>query len=195
MAPRLLVLLLTAACLAASSTSAAAASPKPCRWVSAKTVTHGSWWRGGHPFWWRTRWARGPLRRCVRPRAVLTDVKPNLGKPPIDGPVPRTPVSTPQDPLGHSVQVRALEFSLTLSRTAVAAGDVNVEFNTVYAEDPHDLHLRDSAGNERTLFSETAAELLPPPRKPFPIAAGDYVLFCALPGHEALGMSAPLQVR
>ena len=45
-----------------------------------------------------------------------------------------------------------------------------------------------------TLFGETAPELVPPPRQSFAIAAGDYVLFCSLPGHEALGMSAELGV-
>jgi hypothetical protein len=77
----------------------------------------------------------------------------------------------------------------------VGAGEVNVEFNTVSAEDPHDLRLRDSVRTERPLFGETAAELSPPPRQAFELAAGDYVLFCAIPGHEALGMSAPLSVR
>jgi hypothetical protein len=98
-------------------------------------------------------------------------------------------------PLSRSVQVKAREYSLTLSRTLVGAGEVMVEFNTVLAEDPHDLWLRDSRGGERRLFGETAPELVPPPRQAFPIAAGGYVLFCALPGHEALGMRAPLAVQ
>jgi hypothetical protein len=93
------------------------------------------------------------------------------------------------------VQVRAREYSLTLSRTVVAAGDVSVEFNTVEAEDPHDLQLRDSSGDAQTLFGETAPELVPPPRQTFPIAAGDYLLFCSLSGHEELGMRAQLSVR
>ena len=67
-----------------------------------------------------------------------------------------------------------------------------MEFNTVHAEDPHDLWLRDAAGAERRLYGETAPELVPPPRETFPIAAGDYLLFCSVSGHEALGMRAAL---
>jgi len=93
------------------------------------------------------------------------------------------------------VQVRAREYALTVSRPVVAAGDVNVEFNTVVAEDAHDLWVRDASGAVRQLFGETAAELVPPPRQPFPFAAGDYVLFCSLLGHEALGMRTELSVR
>ncbi len=97
--------------------------------------------------------------------------------------------------VAHSLQVRAREYSLTLSRSAVAAGEVNVEFHTVNAEDPHDLHLRASAGNERPLFDEIPPGLIPPPRHEFPFAPGDYVVFCSVPGHEALGMSTALRVR
>ena len=77
----------------------------------------------------------------------------------------------------------------------MAAGEVWIEFNTVAAEDPHDLQLRDGAGEERPLFAETAPGLVPPPRESFELPAGDYVLFCSLPGHEALGMRAGLGAK
>jgi hypothetical protein len=112
---------------------------------------------------------------------------------PEDGPAPG---QVPEgEVLGRSVQVRADEYSLTLSRSVVAAGLVTVEFNTVQAEDPHDLQLRSSLGGVQALFGETAPELVPPPRQAFEIPAGSYVLFCTLPGHEGLGMSANLSVR
>jgi hypothetical protein len=139
------------------------------------------------------------LRRC-RPGGTAAPELLNVGSPGSDLPTPPgpsspSPTAPPAEELGHSVQVRALEYSLALSRSVVAAGEVNVEFHTVNAEDPHDLNLRDANGAERPLFDETPAGQIPPPRQAFAFARGDYVLFCSLPGHEALGMSAKLRVR
>ena len=137
-------------------------------------------------------------RSCRRWRLAFPRALPVPGQEPLAGALPggesEPPELTPSDPLGRSLQVRADEYSLTLSRNVVAAGDVTIEFNTVYAEDPHDLRLRDGSGDERTLFAETPPELVPPPRQAFAIGAGDYVLFCSLPGHEQLGMRAELDV-
>jgi hypothetical protein len=132
--------------------------------------------------------ARAP-RRCMRWRVAAS-------LPGWPGPLPEGP-SQPSKPeeLGHSLQVRAREYSLTLSRTAVASGELHVEFNTMAAEDPHDLWLRDALGAEQVLFGETAPELVPPPRQVFSLAAGEYVLFCSVSGHEALGMRAAVSVR
>ena len=154
------------------------------------------------------RCTKGKTRQaCVRRRTATFKTKPDtaltaddLADAPSPGIPPDPPPGGPEPveeepPLGRSVQVRAREFSLTLSRSVVAAGDVNVEFNTVVAEDPHDLWLRAASGDERELFDETEPELVPPPRQRFAFTAGDYVLFCSLSGHEALGMSAPLEVR
>jgi len=139
------------------------------------------------------------LRRCRPGRTVASELS-NSAPPvsdPITPPGPSSPTATvpPEEELGHSVQVRAREYSLALSRSVVAAGEVNVEFHTVNAEDAHDLNLRDSSGAERPLFDETPAGLIPPPRQAFAFAPGDYVVFCSLPGHEALGMRATLRVR
>lgn len=147
----------------------------------------------------KRRGRRVPCSRLRAPRQHPSPA-PAPATPAPDAPLPEVPaesgpVSPPQEQQGHSVQVRAREYSLAMSRTTVAAGDVNVEFNTVNAEDPHDLWLRDSAGTGRPLFGETAPELLPPPRQPFAVAAGEYVLFCSVAGHEALGMSAQLSVK
>jgi hypothetical protein len=139
------------------------------------------------------------LRRC-RPGGTAAPELSNAASPGSHVPTPPGPSSpSPTAPLaeqlGHSVQVRAREYSLALSRSVVAAGAVNVEFHTVNAEDPHDLNLRDATGAERPLFDETPAGLIPPPRQAFTFAPGEYVLFCSLPGHEALGMSSTLRVR
>ena len=41
----------------------------------------------------------------------------------------------------YAVQVQGFEFGLQLSKAAVSAGDVRVEFNLARAEDPHNLWL------------------------------------------------------
>jgi hypothetical protein len=141
----------------------------------------------------RTRRRTLARRACLRWGAVVPGSRPGSGRP---APGPEAPVgATPPAVLPRSVSVRALEYSLTLSRTLVGAGEVNVEFNTVMAEDPHDLRLRDAAGGVRPLFGETPPGLVPPPRQSFPLAAGQYVLFCSVSGHEALGMRAGLTVE
>ena len=102
-------------------------------------------------------------------REVLVAPWPQAAAPPAQPSAPEPgQAAPPVEELAHSVQVRAREYSLTLSRSVVAAGEVNVEFHTVNAEDPHDLHLRDSAGNERPLFDETRrwAHPAPAPRVP-----------------------------
>jgi hypothetical protein len=139
------------------------------------------------------------LRVCRPGRTIAPELlnapAPVSNVPTLPGPsVPGTTIP-PAEELAHSVQVRAREYSLALSRSVVAAGEVNVEFHTVNAEDPHDLNLRDATAAERRLFDETPAGLIPPPREAFTFAPGDYVVFCSLPGHEALGMRALLRVR
>ncbi len=142
---------------------------------------------------------RATLRGCRRGRTTAPELlnapAPVPEVPTLPGPsVPGTTIP-PAEELGHSVQVRAREYSLALSRSVVAAGEVNVEFHTVNSEDPHDLNLRDATAAERPLFDEMPAGLIPPPRQTFTFAPGDYVVFCSLPGHEALGMRAMLRAR
>jgi hypothetical protein len=148
----------------------------------------------------RARAARvATLRRCRPARAAAPELSSLPGgvptRPVAPGPAEPVTQAPTAETLGHSVQVRAREYSLSLSRSVVAAGDVSVELQTVNAEDPHDLNVRDAKGAQRPLFEETPAGLVPPPRQAFAFAPGDYVLFCSLPGHEALGMQATLRVR
>lgn len=60
-------------------------------------------------------------------------------------------------------------------------------------EDPHDLKLRSPEGNEDSALAETPS--LGMSSGVFPLAAGNWTLFCSLEGHEALGMRATLRVR
>jgi uncharacterized cupredoxin-like copper-binding protein len=89
--------------------------------------------------------------------------------------------------------VSAREWSLTLSRPVVGAGNVTVELRNV-GEDPHDLVLSPDDGTHTRLagFSETGPGQLAKLKLPLP--AGRYLLWCSLAGHEALGMKATLRV-
>jgi plastocyanin len=91
------------------------------------------------------------------------------------------------------VQVTAREYSFTLSRQEVPAGEVVVEF-VDGGEDPHNLHLvqgteGEEAGGFPTSLPGTHADLA------LRLRPGSYTLFCSLPHHEERGMKATLLVR
>jgi plastocyanin len=123
---------------------------------------------------------------------------PVLGPP---GSEPSIPAGAGEAPAGDTspepttparVQVIAKEWSFTLSRPEVPAGRVIVEFVNG-GEDSHNLHLEPSqAGPEAGSFATS-----PPGThtdQAFNMPAGEYTLFCSLPGHEAKGMKATLKV-
>ena len=121
-------------------------------------------------------------------------------------PAPLAPTPTPtEDPDGHDVpdlppsnpralQVISGEFFLNLSKAEVLAGDVRVEFNNAYAEDPHDLHLirKNGDGDSYTFGELQSGEV---EAKTLNLKAGTWQLFCALPEHAERGMSANLKVN
>ena len=80
---------------------------------------------------------------------------------------------------------------LYLSRGTVLAGEVTIEFNNRFAQDPHNLRLRRGGASFGfpTVDKGEAAE------DSFPLTAGGYTLFCSLAGHEAAGMRATLAVE
>lgn len=113
-----------------------------------------------------------------------------LNLPPGVPAAPGTPPPAPA-PLSSSVGVDEREWSLTLSRLVVAAGDVTFRvFNR--GEDDHDLAVVDAdgvlqrvdvpPGQDRTLVARLAT-------------GKDLKIFCSLPGHETLGMVAYLEAR
>jgi uncharacterized cupredoxin-like copper-binding protein len=90
------------------------------------------------------------------------------------------------------VQVIAKEYSFTLSRPEVPAGEVIVELLN-RGEDPHNLHLLEPVeGSEAGAFSNTAPGVHADLK--LNMRPGSYTLFCSLPGHEAKGMHATLTV-
>lgn len=91
------------------------------------------------------------------------------------------------------VQVIAREYSLTLSRPEVPAGEVIVELLN-RGEDAHNLHLLEPLeGSEAGALPDTEPGALHDLK--LALRAGSYTLFCAMPGHEAKGMKATLIVR
>ena len=79
-----------------------------------------------------------------------------------------------------AVQVVSGEFSLQLSKPEVHAGDVRVEFNNSFAEDPHDLHLfrEDGTGASYSFGELQSGEVQ---AKTLKLNAGTWRLLCALP--------------
>jgi plastocyanin len=154
---------------------------------------------------------RHKRRKPAQPAGSAGPATPNPSNPAASTPTPGVPttpsppatgssgstVSTPTPPPGPPaparVQVIAKEYSFTLSRPEVPAGEVIVEFLN-RGEDTHNLHLREGTeGAEAGAFPDTSPgihEDLEIDMRP-----GSYTLFCSLPGHEAKGMKATLIVN
>jgi plastocyanin len=105
-----------------------------------------------------------------------------------------TPAGAPVAPPAPArVQVVAREYSFTLSRPEVPAGEVIVELVN-RGEDAHNLHVAAAAdGTEAGAAPNTEPGKVDDLR--VTLRAGSYTLFCSLPGHEAKGMHATLLVR
>jgi plastocyanin len=137
---------------------------------------------------------------AATPAPAVQDAAPSLAAAP--GPIvisspPATSEAAPEAPAPEPpsiphVQVSAVEYSLSLSRTSVPAGKVVLEFVND-GQDEHNLHgegaegpLAESIGNTPSKgVSDLHLEMRP----------GSYTLFCSLPTHEARGMKATLTVE
>jgi plastocyanin len=91
------------------------------------------------------------------------------------------------------VQVSAVEYSFSLSRTSVPAGKVDLEF----VNDGQDEHNLNVASPEE---GQLVAGFANAPSKgvadlQVDMRAGSYTLFCSLPMHESKGMKATLTVE
>ena len=112
---------------------------------------------------------------------------------------PATPAPGPQDPapvdpaLPSFVSVAAREFSLTLSRPLVGAGNVRIELRNV-GEDPHNLVVSPE-GSHSPLDSFSTLDPGLYERRTVALEPGRYQLWCSLEGHETLGMSVTLRVE
>ena len=104
------------------------------------------------------------------------------------------PAPAPVEPLGRYLGVSAHEFTLTLSRPVLGAGSQTVELRN-RGEDPHNLVISPNDASHTPLYTFPDTLSLALARLDVELAAGDYLLWCSLSGHEAQGMKATLQVR
>jgi hypothetical protein len=124
------------------------------------------------------------------------------------GPTPVTAPGTdpaPEVPTGDSVPlpplspaptrlgVIAREWSLTLSKTSLPAGNVGVELQN-FGEDAHNLRIERTDGADDIALEVALAESGERQKASGSLAAGSYKVYCALPGHDAQGMHAKLTV-
>jgi hypothetical protein len=117
----------------------------------------------------------------------------------VDLSLPAAPAPAPESPphtapaLPTFVSAAAREFSLTLSRPLVGAGNVRVELRNV-GEDPHNLVVSPE-GTHTSLASFSTLDPGLYERRTVTLAPGRYQLWCSLESHEALGMSVELRVQ
>jgi len=90
------------------------------------------------------------------------------------------------------VQVTAVEYHFTLSRTTVPAGKVIFDFVN-HGQDEHNLNV--APGEEPTVGSLANAPAKGVEQLQLQLRPGTYTLFCSLPEHEKKGMKATLVVE
>jgi len=90
------------------------------------------------------------------------------------------------------VQVTAVEYSFTLSRTTVPAGKVMLELVN-HGQDEHNLNVLGGEGQLAGSFENTPANGVRDLQ--VQLRPGSYTLFCSLPEHEQKGMKATLVVE
>jgi hypothetical protein len=84
-------------------------------------------------------------------------------------------------------------FKLTLSRPAVAAGNVTIELRNTDSG-PHDLVVEPEGGGAAVAdFDEADPGAVV--RQQVALAKGRWYLYCSLPNHEAIGMHATLRAE
>jgi plastocyanin len=167
--------------------SAVAATPAPapgCTWQRhSKTVvkhlqSHGRALRVKRIKHWWTCEAQPSL---IQPQPALP-IAPTSAAPPGE---------EPQAEIGH-LGVKAVEYSYTLSRPEVSAGEVIVELNN-QGEDPHNLVLEHEGTADPDLEIPSTPSITQASAH-FTLSPGTYRLYCSLYKHEAKGMQATLVV-
>jgi plastocyanin len=90
------------------------------------------------------------------------------------------------------VQVVAVEYHYTLSRTTVPAGKVALQFVN-NGQDEHNLNVLSGEGELEAAFGKTVSHDVR--ETTVTLRKGSFTLFCSLPEHEAKGMHATLTVQ
>jgi plastocyanin len=136
----------------------------------------------------------GRLRRVRRVKHWWTcEAQPSVLQPQPALPVIPAPAVPPDEEpeVGH-LGVKAVEYSYTLSRPAVDAGEVIVELNN-QGEDPHNLVLEHEGTADPELEIPSTPSISQASSR-FTLSPGTYRLYCSLYKHEAKGMEATLVV-
>jgi plastocyanin len=152
-----------------------------------------SWQRHAKPIVKRVH-RHGRLRRVRRVKHWWTcDAQPGALQPQPALPATPTPTESPDEEpeVGH-LGVKAVEYSYTLSRPEVGAGEVIVELNN-QGEDPHNLVLEHEGSADPSL-EIPATPTVSQASARFVLSPGTYRLYCSLYKHEAKGMQATLLV-
>lgn len=140
-----------------------------------------------HAAWAATARAPVPMTRFT-PIGPVDPAVPEGNAPAVEAP-PSPANPAPPARLG----VVAREWSLTLSRATLVAGPAKIELQN-FGEDAHNLRIERTDGTGTPLdVPETEAGERTAAAGTLP--AGEYKVYCALPGHEAAGMHARLSVR
>jgi hypothetical protein len=133
-------------------------------------------------------------KRATLPVAPGTPAAPDPPSRRPGAPAPPPPPPPPaDDPRYLQVVARDSDpedLALQLSRGTLLSGTVAVEFNNRFAEDPHDLRIRQGTTTyefEEVPNGQAATQHLA-------LAAGTWKLWCSIPGHEQLGMVAHVTV-
>jgi hypothetical protein len=126
------------------------------------------------------------VRDCKRHVRPVGMAPPMVAANPFIVPVVVTP---PPARLG----VTAREWSLVLSRQTLGAGLAKVELQN-FGEDAHNLRIQRTDGSG-TPLDVPLAEAGEKKSASGTLAVGTYKVYCALPGHDAQGMHATLDVR
>jgi hypothetical protein len=90
------------------------------------------------------------------------------------------------------VQVTAVEFHFTLSRTTVPAGKIAFQFVN-NGQDEHNLNVLSGGGSLEGTFPTTESHGMQ--QQTMTLKKGTFTLFCSLPEHEAKGMHSTLTVQ
>ncbi len=131
----------------------------------------------------------------VTPAAALVSSAPAIVPlPEGETPSPEAEVSEEvgEPPSLPHVQVSAVEYAFTLSRTTVPAGKVVLQFVND-GQDEHNLKVAPTEGPLAGAFETAPAKAVS--QLTLELHPGSYTLFCSLPTHEQKGMKATLTVE
>jgi plastocyanin len=203
---RLAALLLAAACCSALLAAFATASPQRssassrhaakaprCR-AHSRSTHHGAHRasRCRHSHHVAAKIPAGTSKPTSSPTTTNT---PGPGETPSTSAAGPTPGKQPAGggpPVVPRVQVTAVEYGFSLSRTTVPAGKVIVEFVNK-GQDEHNLNALGGEGELAGSFENEPASGVKD--QTLVLKPGSYTLFCSLPEHEQKGMKATLLVQ